>query len=205
MTNKTFPNAQSVTMSYSLPINLIRQYCFCPRIPYFQELLKLDPPRPLWVKQGEDFHLKQEKVFKYRTLKRFHLEQAKQEFNVFVSADNLQLHGVIDSVLLSADAIYPIEFKLNGYKPNKGQILQLTAYAMVATQKYDLPCDKGFILYTNKGKTNPIVFKSKDKEQVIFIRDRILDNLEKSYLPDSPATPAQCTQCEYLNHCNDRN
>jgi hypothetical protein len=23
-------------------------------------------------------------------------------------------------------------------------------------------------------------------------------------MPDSPATPAQCTQCEYLNHCNDR-
>jgi CRISPR-associated exonuclease Cas4 len=53
-------------MSYSLPISLIRQYCFCPRIPYFQELLKLNPKRPQWVKQGEKLHQQQQKVFKHR-------------------------------------------------------------------------------------------------------------------------------------------
>ncbi len=204
MRNRISPNIPQATMSYSLPISLLRQYCFCPRIPYFQELLKLNPPKPVWVKQGEDLHKGQEKIFKHRTLKRFNLVQAKQEFNVFVSAEELQLHGMVDSLLNSNEEIYPIEFKLNGHKPVKGQILQLTAYAMVAEYQYNLPCRQGFILFENKGKTHPIVFKLKNKEQVVIIRDQILNDLEKSYLPDSPATPAQCTQCEYLNHCNDR-
>ncbi len=204
MQSRISPDILRFTMSYSLPISLIRQHCFCPRIPYFQELLKLNPPKPVWVKQGEDLHKGQEKIFKHRTLKRFNLVQAKQEFNVFVSADDLQLHGVVDSLLTSSKEIYPIEFKLSGHRPAKGQILQLTAYAMVAGYQYNLPCRQGFILFENRGKTHPIVFKLKDKEQVIVIRDHILNNLEKSYLPDSPATPAQCTQCEYLNLCNDR-
>ncbi len=191
-------------MSFSLPISLLRQYCFCPRIPYFQELLKLNPPKPVWVKQGEDLHENQERTFKHRTLKRFDLVQAKQEFNVFVSASDLQLHGTVDSLLISDEEIYPIEFKLSGYKPTKGQVLQLTAYAMVAEYQYNLSCRQGFILFESRGKTYPIVFTPKDKEQVIVVRDHILSDLEKSYLPNSPATPAQCTQCEYLNHCNDR-
>lgn len=192
-------------MSYSLPISLLRQYCFCPRIPYFQELLKLNPPRPEWVKQGEDLHQQQEKIFKHRTLKRFDLEKAKQKFNLFVSSDNFSLHGLVDSVLINTEQIYPIEFKLGGKKPTKGQILQLTAYGMLLVEKYRLPCEKGFILYENKGKTHTIQFTSERQNQVINTRDKILNDLEKSYLPDSPATPAQCTQCEYLNHCNDRN
>lgn len=192
-------------MSYSLPISLIRQYCFCPRIPYFQELLKLNPARPQWVRQGEDLHQKQEKVFKHRTLKRFNLEQAQQKFNIFVSSESFALHGLVDSILVNETHIFPIEFKLGGNKPRKGQVLQLTAYAMLLEEEYRLSCPTGFILYESKGKTHHIEFTPKQQKQVIEIRDKIFNDLEKSYLPDSSATPAQCTQCEYLNHCNDRN
>lgn len=192
-------------MSYSLPISLLRQYCFCPRIPYFQELLRLNPTRPEWVKQGEILHQKQAAVFKHRTLKRFGLEKADQQFEVFVKADNLALHGIIDSLLITDDCFYPIEIKLSGIKPTKGQIMQLTAYAMVAEKQYNLACDKGFILFDKNGKTHPIKIDDKMRKKVLDVRDKITTDLAKSYLPDSSATPAQCTQCEYLNYCNDRN
>ncbi len=191
-------------MSYSLPVSLLRQYCFCPRIPYFQELLNLNPPRPAWVRQGEALHRQQEKVFRHRTLQRFNLVQARQEFNVFVNAAELRMHGLIDSVLITPHEIYPLEFKLSGHKPTRGQIIQLTAYAMAAEHHYNLACRHGFMLFEHKGKTHPITFTAEHKAQVKRIRDRILDDLEQSVLPDSSATQAQCTQCEYLNHCNDR-
>ena len=192
-------------MSYSLPIHLLRQYCFCPRIPYFQELLKLNPPRPQWVKQGEALHNKQAQVFKHRTLKRFGLENAEQRFEVFVQSESLQLHGIVDSLLISESHCYPIEIKLSGNKPTKGQIIQLAAYAIVVRQQFELVCDKGFVLLGEKGKTYPVEVDSDMEKQVLKIRDRIFNDLEKSYTPDSSATPAQCTQCEYLNYCNDRN
>ena len=191
-------------MSYSVPISLLRQYCFCPRIPYFQELLGLNPPRPTWVKQGAKLHREMRKIFKHRTLQRFNLENARQEFNVSVNAAALSLHGVIDSVLISENEVYPLEFKLGGSKPNRGQIVQLTAYAMAAENHYGLPCRQGFVLFERARKTHPVLFTPEHQREVLRIRDRILGDLEKSILPHSSATQAQCTQCEYLNHCNDR-
>lgn len=205
MTKATFPNNRTNTMSYSIPISLLRQYCFCPRIPYFQELLKLNPPRPEWVKQGEILHQKQATIFKHRTLKRFSLESAQQQFEVFVQSDYFHLHGIIDSTLTTDSHLYPIEIKLSGNKPTKGQIMQLTAYAMVAKQQFDLVCNKGFILFGQKGKTFPINIDYSMEKKVMKISQNILNDLEKSCLPDSSATATQCTQCEYLNHCNDRN
>ena len=191
-------------MSFSLPINLLRQYCFCPRIPYFQELLKLNVPRPAWVKQGEHLHQQQPQAFKHRSLKRFGLEQAEQVFNISIGSETLQLHGIIDSLLITKDTIYPIEFKLSGHKPSRGQILQLTAYGMLAEEKYQRLFRKGFILYEQKGKTVPILIQEQHRQQVLSIRDTILADLKQACLPDSPATATQCTQCEYLNYCNDR-
>lgn len=191
-------------MSYSLPISLLRQHCFCPRIPYFQELLKLNPSRPEWVKQGQALHAKQPQVFKHRALKRFGLEDAEQRFEVFVESESLQLHGIVDCLLIGKSHIYPVEIKLAGSKPTKGQIVQLTAYAIVVRRQFDLICDQGFILLGEKGKTYPVTIDAPAEKKVVEIRDKIFNDLEKSCLPDSPATPAQCTQCEYLNHCNDR-
>lgn len=192
-------------MCYSLPVSLLRQHCFCPRIPYFQELLKLKLSAPQWVKQGEALHRKQPSVFKHRMLKRFGLERAEQHFEVFVQSDSLRLHGIVDCVLMDAAAVYPVEIKLSGHKPTKGQIAQLIAYAMVAREQFKLVCNNGFILLGAKGKAYPIIVDAVAERKVLEIRDEIFMNLEKSYLPDSSATFAQCTQCEYLNHCNDRN
>jgi len=191
-------------MSYSLPIHLLRQYSFCERIPNFQELLKITPVRPQWVKQGEDFHAKQEQVFKHRTLKRFDLEKAQQLFNVSVSDEQLQLHGIVDSVLVTKKEVFPIEFKLSGFKPTTGQILQITAYGMLLEKQFQLPCNTGFILFEQKGKTLPVKMTEINKHKVLKIRSEIIKGLNEALMPYSSATASQCTQCEYLNYCNDR-
>ncbi len=191
-------------MSFSLPVNLIRQHLFCPRIPYFQELLQLRTKKPIWVGQGEGLHRNQERKFKYRTLERFHLENAEQQFNIKIGSTELALHGVLDSLLLSGTNVYPIEFKLAGRKPTIGHILQLTAYAMLAEYQFERPSTKGFVLYGEQGKTHPVVINDDRKKQVEFVRDAVRKNLEGGVLPDSSATSIQCGQCEFLNFCNDR-
>ena len=201
---RNFPLNPEGIMSYSLPVNLLTQFHFCPRIPYFQELLKMKPFYPQWVKQGRSFHEAQEKVFQHRTLKRFGLQKAEQKFNIEVQSQKLHLHGILDSLLVTKKAIFPVEFKLSERKPSKGQIIQLTAYAMLIEESMQLPCQKGFLLIGKKGKCYPIEFTDFYKNKVLETKNKILDSFEKSYLPDSSASLSQCYQCEYLNYCNDR-
>lgn len=191
-------------MSYSLPVSLLTQFHFCPRIPYFQELLKIKPFYPQWVDQGREFHESQKQIFKHRTLKRFGMETAKQTFNIKLHSITLQIHGILDSLLISTTNVYPVEFKLSNRKPQRGQIIQLTAYAMLLEDQMKQSCSKGFILCGKKGKCYPIDITDFYRDKVLKTKNEILSCFEKSYLPDSSASSSQCTQCEYINYCNDR-
>ena len=191
-------------MSYSLPVSILVQFYFCPRIPYFQELLKVQPIYPQWVQQGQIFHDRQKKIFQHRTLKRFGLQKAKQRFNIQIQSSKLQLHGILDSLLVTENSVFPVEFKLREQKPAKGQIIQLTAYTMMIEEQMKIFCQKGFILAGKKGKCYPIEITDSYRNEVLQTRDKILLQFDKSYLPDSSASSSQCVQCEYLNYCNDR-
>ena len=191
-------------MSSSLPISLLRQHCFCPRIPYFQELLGIMPSYPIWVKQGEDYHRQQPNLAKHRSLKRYDLEGAEQVFNIPVSSEKMGLHGILDSLLITNTHIYPVEFKLSGHRPTRGQLIQCIAYGIVAEDQFQKTCTKGFMLFGKNSKINIVEINDETRAKVFETRDAIKQNLDKSYRPDSSASYAQCGQCEYLNHCNDR-
>ena len=83
----------------SLPINLIRQWCFCPRIVYYQELLNIKAHKPLWVAQGEDSHKKVEHLEKRRSFRKYGLDTAIRHFNVAMKSSKYNLHGIADWVL----------------------------------------------------------------------------------------------------------
>lgn len=191
-------------MSFSLPIHLLRQHLFCPRIPWFQELLNYKPPQPQWVRQGLDFHQRQASVFRHRTLQRFGLQQASKRFQVAVQSAHWKMHGIVDCVLESESAVYAVEIKLAGRKPGSGHILQVAAYGLLLSETLAKPCPRGFVVIEEKGKTWPVELTEARIAEVISIREAISSNLERARMPDSGATNAQCSQCEYLNYCNDR-
>jgi len=191
-------------MSFSLPIHLLRQHLFCPRVPWFQELLEFKPPQPAWVRQGVVFHQRQPSVFRHRTLKRFGLEQAHRDFHVPVQSGQWRMHGIVDCVLETDTAVHAVEIKLAGRKPGRGHILQVGAYGLLVAEKYKKTSRRAFVVTEEKGKTWPVEITEQLVGDIIRTRDVILGNLARSRLPDSPASHAQCTQCEYLNYCNDR-
>ena len=204
MTIRSFRASQQHMKSYSLPISLIRQYLFCPRIPYYQEIMRLNPARPIWVKQGNEYHQQQQRLFKDRTLKRFGLNTAKLSFNVEVNHEELGIHGIADCFIETPDKIYPVEFKLYGNKPTKSQIYQTIAYGLALAHTLQKPFDTAFILFEKKGKTHKIDVNNKLKQKVINQIDKIQNMLKDGNKPDSSASQQQCTQCEFVNYCNDR-
>ncbi len=190
--------------SYSLPISLIRQYLFCTRIPYYQEIMHLNPTRPLWVNQGEQYHKYQQRLFKDRTLKRFGLNNAQTSFNKELISEKIGIHGISDCIITTDKKVYPIEFKLYGVKPTKSQIYQTVAYGMVAAEVEQKIFDTAFVLFEKKGKTHKIIVDKQLKQKVSNTISKVKNMLQAGDKPDSSASQQQCTQCEYINYCNDR-
>ena len=190
-------------MSFSVPVNLIRQWCYCPRKVYYFELTDFKVEYPIWVRQGENFHQLEEKLWERRNLSRFGLQQGKKHYNLFIKNDDFGLHGIADMVIETQDAVYPIEFKLSARSKKRSDILQLVAYGMLAKNYFKKPVSIGFLV--GKGRVLHKISIDEEKcQQVIATAQEIRTMLQNGRKPESSASLVQCSACEYVNFCNDR-
>lgn len=191
----------------SLPVSYIRQFCFCPRIPFLSVFLEIKPPSPLWVQDGVDFHEKAAMLQKRRKLSKFNLSgKGVFKSNIYLKSSVYPIHGIADGIFIMEDGeIIPLEFKAqDNFVASRGHILQLTGYAILLEEKFQREVKQGFILYGKKGKSLRVEFTEERKKKVIEIAQKIISSFETGLLPDSPAASAQCGQCEFLNFCGDR-
>ncbi len=190
-------------MLSSVPANLIRQWCYCPRVVYYQELVELPIQRPAWVAQGERFHQMEARLWQRRNLACFQLEDGKQHHNLPMRSATLGLHGIADMVVETDEAVYAVEFKLAASNKKRGDVLQLAAYAMLAEDHFQKPGTVGFL--AGSGKTlHTINIDTEKRQQVATVAQAIRTMLAKGRKPESSASLAQCGACEYVNFCNDR-
>jgi CRISPR-associated exonuclease Cas4 len=194
--------SMDLSNNISIPINIIREWCFCPRVVYYQELLKINAHKPLWVKQGEDSHSKISHLEKRRSFHRYGLDAATRHFNVSLKSNNYGFHGIADWILETDDQIYIVEYKINPNPNSLGHKLQIIAYAMLAEELYSKPCRISFLV--SQKKSYEIMITEDLKEKVLLTVANIQTMLINANKPNSSATNIQCIQCQYLNFCNDR-
>jgi len=191
--------------SQSLPASLIRQHVFCPRIPFYNEVLSINPGDRPWQSQGVSYHDRQEMLVKRRRLERFGLFEAVLKTNIALYSEEKALHGICDALLVSEEQVVPLEFKLaSGFQPRRGHVLQLAAYGVLAEEQFKKPCEQMFVLYGDRGKMHRVKLDKALRHDLMQVVQAIRKNLQNPLLPASPATSAQCGQCEYLNFCADR-
>ena len=190
-------------MLSSVPVNLVRQWSYCPRVVYYMELLEGPIHRPSWVKQGEDFHQMEEKLWQRRNLSRFKLSEGKTYHNLGLQSDELGLHGIVDMAIETEEAVYAVEFKLSASNKKRGDILQLTGYAMLLEKHFNKASPVAFLV--GKGKVLHSIEMNRTRHlELMASTDKIRKLLERGLKPETSASSAQCCTCEYLNFCNDR-
>ena len=74
-----------------IPINLIRQYHFCPRIVYFALLTNIKPIYPRHVDLGIRYHNIQDKLSKYRKFKKLNINYKEILLNKYFEDIDLEL------------------------------------------------------------------------------------------------------------------
>jgi CRISPR-associated exonuclease Cas4 len=161
--------------------------------------------QPLWTEQGQDFHVELEKQILRRIPKKFGFTNPYKQKRVNVISEKLGLNGIVDFIFYNEQYIVPVEFKISGKKPTKGQELQLLAYGYALEEMKNLKFERGYFVMGN-GKIPIPVFPIESKRQeIINIQSEILRTYDTMLMPESAASLHKCTQCEYLNLCNDRN
>ena len=188
-----------------IPINLIRQYLFCPRIVYYNTLSNIKPIFPYHVEVGSKFHNKQNILFSIRTFNKLKIDYNIKLTNEYVEDESFFLNGIVDMCFICDNEVIPVEYKdiSHHYIPYSHK-MQLTAYGLLLSKKYSKPCKRGLIIYSNNMKYKEVLITEKDRKSLLTIITKIELMIEKAIFPESSASEKQCLQCEYLNYCDDR-
>ena len=193
--------------SYSIPISMLRQHCFCPRIPFFYLIRELKPVTGQWVSQGSRFHEIMQRQIKRRTFEHHGLlGETQVKTGIPLKGKTLPLHGICDGVLINQGVnCYPFEFKMGErYVLNRGTLVQLSAYSLLYEENFGVSVSKAFIIVGKKHKPVPIEITNERRVEVKYVAEAIIKNCSLATLPSSTATDKQCAQCEFLNFCADR-
>lgn len=187
-----------------IPINLIRQYKFCPRIVYYNLLTNIKPIYPRQVSLGSDYHELQEQMIKSRKFKKFHIDYVEILNDKYLENEELNICGKVDLAFVCEDEIIPCEFKHIDKKPSYSHILQLVGYGLLLQKEYEKEFERAFIIYGNNMKFHKVEITKKHIKDFFEVIKNIERILSDDILPNSSANENQCIQCEYLNFCDDR-
>ena len=195
-----------MTESYSLPVSMLRQWAYCPRIVFFNEVMRVTGCAPPLVAQGVDLHRRYSMLERRRGLSRYGLDEFEKVFTVPMKSVSLGLHGIVDGVLVGVDTVHVIEFKPERRHVPSGHLLQTMGYGLLAEEHFGLPLGGIHILHGERGRTVSVVGEQLEPLRLathaaIAAARQMVD---EAIMPPSSAGDVQCAQCEYLNFCNDR-
>jgi CRISPR-associated exonuclease Cas4 len=203
-----YPVAEREPVSQQIPLAVtdLKQYLYCPRIPYFQHVLTLPRPVTFKMKHGTLQHLELDRLEKRRGLRSYGLREGQRMFHVPVTSHALGLHGVLDLVIKyqsKQNTCYlPVEFKYQEGPIRTNVKYQLAAYAMLLEEVYQTPVNDGVVYQIPTQKVRHVHITEEMRIYVQHTLSAIRNMMQKESFPD-PKTRARCGDCEYRRYCND--
>jgi len=189
-----------------IPVSLIKQYHFCPRIVYFTEVLGFRERRTESMESGYEEHerlaeldLRRKTLFgrrKTRVLERW--------TRLHVASRRLGLTGTIDLVVLTEEGLAVVEYKRSSppRRPPPGHIYQAAAYAMLAEEHFGKPVRR-FYIYYDDGRSSrafELTLTRSIRDHVLWTVRKIRAIIEDEELP-RPADKRKCAGCGYYRMC----
>lgn len=186
-----------------IAISHLRQFLFCPRIPWFKQVMCFEPPEQGWVSQGKRWHQAQSPRHR-RRVSRYLDGEVIHQTDVYVFSEVLGIHGYVDELISNGEQAVVIEYKVDKQKPSLAQKLQLIAYSVCVEESLNLEVVAAVLLKGEATKQYKVEVSTDSKAVLLQTLSKLQRVLASHRMPESSASEPQCNQCEYLRYCNDR-
>jgi len=189
-----------------IPVSLIKQYHFCPRVVYFTEVLGFRERKTKSMEEGHEEHdrlarldLRRKTLFgrkKIRILQRW--------VRLDVASERLGLTGTIDLAVLTEEGLAIVEYKHASppKRPPRGHIYQAAAYAMLAEEHFRRPVKKFYIYYDDgeTAKAFEFTLTKNLRDHVLWTIRKVKAIIEGEDIP-RPEAMKKCKNCGYYKIC----
>lgn len=190
-------------MTLPLRVSDVKQYAYCPRVVYYTYVLPVERRVTPKMQFGAEMHLELDRLEKRRKLGGYGLEEGTRQFHVRLHSERLDLHGLLDLLIVTPRGRFPVEFKHTRGRPTLSHKYQLTAYAMLVEDTFQDVVRAGFVYLIPLKEIVPLEITPGAREHVHKLLRSIRNMIEAERLPPPTRVRGRCVDCEYRNYCGD--
>ncbi len=188
----------------SLTASHLLEYLFCPRFTYFEYVLDIPEHQEqrFKVQKGRNIHEKIRKMNPAYLRKKLGVKEKKSDVYL---AGKSGIRGIVDEILFLNDGTAAVlDYKYAEYKDRtfKNHKFQLIFYAQLIKDNFQIPVNKGFIVYTrSKNKLVEVGIKDKNFIELEKIIDDMTNIIQNCRYPEPTSVKRRCPDCCYKNIC----
>jgi CRISPR-associated exonuclease Cas4 len=197
-------NEENGDSAFSITATDILEYLYCPRFTYFEQYLKIPEhqEKRFKVQKGRTVH--EDKMRVNPDYLRKKLGCLNRKKSAYLSSKRGP-RGIVDEVLFLDDGTAaPLDYKYAEYKDRtfKNHKYQLTFYGQLIKEHFQVPVDRGFIVYTrSRNKLVKVLITEQMYSELNNIVNGLLDVVQKGVYPKPTRYKARCGDCCYRNIC----
>jgi CRISPR-associated exonuclease Cas4 len=188
---------------FELTVTDLKQWAYCPRIPYYHHVMPVEIARTYKMQRGRDVEAAVEAMEKRRGFRRYGLEGGQRRFGVWLHSAALGLSGKLDLLILTDDACYPVDFKDTDGGVRHNHRVQLAAYAMIVEEHFARPAKVAFVYLVPPKQLVAVSVGANEREEVTRAVVEMRRVIEREDIPGPTPVRARCVACEFRNYCAD--
>ena len=186
-----------------LQVTDIKQFRTCKRVVFYRYCLP--QVRPVTGKMEEGILRHREEVDREerRSLRAYGLLSGERHFDVLLRSPLLGIVGQLDLVIITPDEAIPVEYKLSERPPGPHVKAQLTAYALLVEERWQVPVRRAFSYLLPLRKAVEVPISGRQRADIRTVVTNIRTMIKREAMPDPPNSQALCVSCEFRRFCND--
>ena len=186
-----------------LTVTDLKQWAYCPRIPFYRYVLPVDAVRTHKMARGKTVQAALEALERRRRLREYRLAEGERHFDVTLHSTTLHLAGKLDLLLITRTACFPVDFKDTEGGVRRNHRAQLAAYALLVEEAFAKPVRDAFVYLVPSDEIVRIAITKTDRTEVLAAIAAIRKMVASEAFPEPTSVRARCTACEYRNYCAD--
>jgi CRISPR-associated exonuclease Cas4 len=188
---------------FGLTVTDLKQWVYCPRIPYYHHVMPVEIARTYKMQRGRDVEAAVEAMEKRRGFRRYGLERGERRFGVWLHSAALELSGKLDLLIITEDACYPVDFKDTEGGVRYNHRIQLAAYSLLVEENLARPVPIAFVYLVPSRQLVTVPVGAKEREEVPRAIAEMRRDIEQENMPGPTPVRARCVACEFRNYCAD--
>jgi len=185
--------------SVEMPIVLVKEFAYCPRIAFYKYFTVWEPPtESMKFPQYTKLHLA-------RILRSYAIEgDIYMEYPV--KSKSLGIYGKIDAIIINGNKLYVVEVKLDTSKTRLRKksfhhLLQLAAYTIAIEETFRKPVDKSLIAVLSRDEIIETRIGPTTRKTLINMVKEMKKYINQQQLPPKTPIKTRCNHCFYKKIC----